>query len=235
MNTTTLVDRTYQKLGIGQRTFWTEIECVDNGLNPAQRLLCLLKPDLVTVRTVITQEVDDTLIDLRVKVPRSFRMQRITLGDVSLTASGPVPTQGRMGDLRRISLASLRQQRDWMTRFAPTPSHWYTHGLTLIGLWPRNSRQVTLTLTHAALPAPLTWSVPTQEPDLPTQWHPVIADLAAPMLLLKEGSPVESKIAIEQMEAIIQTEPLRQLLKQMRAEQYREKAMQAREPASAER
>ena len=225
MTTEELVDRTYQRLGIGQDVFWTRFECVENGLNPAQRLLCLLKPDLVTVRTVITQEVDDTLIDLRVKVPRSFRLQRITLGDVSLTASGPVPTQGRMGDLRRISLASLRQQRDWMTRFAPTPTHWYTHGLTLIGLWPRNSRQVTLTLTHAALPAPLTWSVPTQEPDLPTQWHPVIADLAAPLMLLKEGSPTESEIAIKQMEAIIQTEPLRQLLKQMQADKYREKAL----------
>ena len=234
MTTDELVTRTYGHLGIGQSVYWPQDEVVSNGLNPAQRLLCLLKPDLVTVRTVITQEVDDTLIDLRVKVPRSFRLQRITLGDVSLTASGPVATQGRMGDLRRISLASLRQQRDWMTRFAPVSTHWYTHGLTLIGLWPRNSRQVTLTLTHAALPAPLTWSVPTQEPDLPTQWHPVIADLAAPTLMLKEGQ-TEVEIALKAMEAIIQTEPVRQLLKQMQAEKYREQAMQARESASAER
>ena len=198
-----------------------------NGLNPAQRMLCLLKPELNTPCTLITQGIDEPIIDLRVKAPRCFRMQRIVLGDVTLIPPKPIPTQGRLGDLRKISLASLRGQRDWMTRFAPTPTHWYTHGLSLIGLWPRNTRVVTLTLVYAAVPTALSWSVPTQEPDLPVQWHPVIADLAANVLMLKEGV-AEAKQAIAQMETILKAEPLRQLLKQMRADTYREKAMAAK-------
>ena len=224
MQTADLVTRTYQHLGIGQAVFWPQDEVVTNGLNPAQRMLCLLKPDLVTLRTLVTQGIDEPLIDLRLKAPKAWRMQRIVLGDVTLTPPKPLPTQGRLGDLRKISLASLRGQRDWMTRFAPTPSHWYTHGLHLIGLWPRNQRSVTLTLVYAAVPTALSWSVPTQEPDLPTQWHPVIADLAANVLVLKEGKG-ESAQAIAQMAAVLKTEPLRQLLKQMRAEQYRKQAL----------
>jgi hypothetical protein len=224
VNTQQLADRTLQHLGIGGSVYWPFPEVVDNGLNPAQRLLCLLKPDLVTLRTLVTQNVDEPLIDLRVKAPKAWRLQRVVLGDVTLTPPAPVPTQGRLGDLRKVSLASLRGQRDWMTRFAPTPTHWYTHGLSLIGTWPRNTRSVTLTLVYAAVPTALSWSVLTQEPDLPTQWHPVISDLAANFLMLKEGRG-ECQQAIQQMENIVKAEPLRQLLKQMRAEQYREQAI----------
>lgn len=88
MNTTTLVDRTYQHLGIGQRVFWTEPEVVDNGLNPAQRLLCLLRPDLVTLRTLVGQGIDASVIDLRTHAPKAWRMQRIVLGDVP-ASDGP--------------------------------------------------------------------------------------------------------------------------------------------------
>jgi len=230
MNTQELVDRTYQKLGIGQRVFWTESETVDNGLNPAQRLLCLLRPDLYTRRTLIQRGVDEPLIDLRSAAPSAWRPQRIALGDVTLTPPVPVPTQGRLGDLRKISLASLRGQRDWMTRLAPTPTHWYTHGLSLIGTWPRHTQPVTLTLVYAAVPTALSWSVLTQEPDLPTQWHPVLSDLAANLLMLKEGKG-ECQQAVQQMETILKVEPLRQLLKQMRAEQYREQAIAAKASA----
>ena len=90
------------------------------------------------------------------------------------------------------------------------------------------------TLVYAAVPTALTWSVPAQAPDLPTQWHPVIAALAAQLLMLKEGKG-KCQQAMAQMEKIIQAEPLRRLLKQIRAEQYRERAIQAREAATAER
>jgi hypothetical protein len=135
-----------------------------------------------------------------------------------------------MGDLRRVSLASLRGQRHWMTVFAPVPTQWYTHGLTLIGLYPRNLRQVTLTLTYAALPTPLSWAVQAQIPDLPVPWHPVIADLAAPLLQLKEGRG-ETESAVQKMDRIVQAEPFTTLLKQMRAERYREQALAAKASA----
>jgi hypothetical protein len=224
MNTQELVQRTYEHLGIGQAVFWPESEVVTNGLNPAQRLLCLLKPDLYTLRTLIQRGVDDPVIDLRSAAPSAWRPQRVVLGDVTLVPPKPIPTQGRLGDLRKISLASLRGQRDWMTRLAPAPTHWYTHGFSLIGLWPRNSQPLTLTLVYAALPPALSWSQPTQQADLPVQWHPVIADLAAPLMQIKEGRG-ECQQAIQQMEALLKIEPLRQLLKQMQAEKYRERAL----------
>ena len=90
------------------------------------------------------------------------------------------------------------------------------------------------TLGYTAVPTALTWNVPAQEPDLPTQWHPVIAALAAQLLMLKEGRG-ECQQAMAQMEKIFQAEPLRRLLKQIRAEQYRERAIQARKAATAER
>ena len=232
MNTQELVTRTYAHLGIGQAVFWPEVECVDNGLNPGQRLLCLIKPDLVTLRTLVTLAVDTPLMDLRTVAPKAWRVQRVTLGDVSLVPPRPIPTQGRLGDLRKISLAALRGQRDWLTRLAPTPTHWYTHGLHLLGLWPRNTRATTLTLTYAAVPTALSWSVLTQEPDVPTQWHPVIPDLAAALLMMKEGK-TECTIAIQSMQKILQVEPLRRLLKQMAADTYRERAMQTRAMATA--
>jgi len=224
VDTQTLVERTYGRLGIGKEVFWPFPEVVENGLNPAQRILCLLKPDLYTLRTLAPRGVDDPVIDLRSAAPSAWRMQRIALGNITLVPPKPVPTQGRLGDLRKISLTSLRGQRDWMTRLAPRPSHWYTHGLHLIGTWPRATQPVTLTLVYAAMPPALAWSAPTQEAALPVQWHPVIADLAANLLMLKEGKG-ECQQAIAQMETLVKAEPLRQLLKQMRAEQYREQAL----------
>jgi hypothetical protein len=231
MTTQELLDRTLQHLGIGQSTFWPSSELVTNCLNPAMRLVCLLKPDLLTLRTTVTQDIDAVLLDLRVVTPRLWRLQRLTLGDVTLTTP-PTPSQGRLGDLRRISLTALRGQKDWFARQGPVPTHYYLHGLTLLGTWPRARRAVTLTFTYAALPVPLDVADLTREPDLPAQWHPLISDVAAALAVLKEGTS-ESQQGVQQLSQLVGEEPFKQLLKSFRAERYRQQAAAPQETASA--
>ena len=74
MNTQVLAERTLQHLGIFYSTFCPLDEVVENGLNQAQRLLCLLRPDLVTLRTLVGQGIDAPVIDLRTHAPKAWRM-----------------------------------------------------------------------------------------------------------------------------------------------------------------
>jgi hypothetical protein len=219
MDAGALLQRVYDGLGPPATVFWTPEEIFLNGLNPAQRLLVLLKPMLLTQRVPVSLVADEVFIDLRVVAPRAMRIQRVALGDV--TTEEPVLTQGREGDLRHTTLATLRGQRDWFRLRRGFPTHWYTHGLYWVCPWPRSTQALTMTLVFSAMPTPLEVVVPSQIPDLPVQFHPVIADVAIELLRCKEGAG-EIEQAIDGLGKILGDEPFKQLKKTLRAIRYKQ-------------
>ena len=64
MNASDLQTRTWEALG-NNFVFYTPAELFSNGINPAQRLLVLLKPDLLTRRVTIPLLAGDLFYDLR--------------------------------------------------------------------------------------------------------------------------------------------------------------------------
>ena len=230
MQTTALLARIYEHLGEGATTFWTPEEVVVNGLNPAQRLLALLQPTLCTTRTLVTLPPDTLVLDIRPLTPRSWRTQRVVLGDVR--TEDPLLSAGRVGDLRRTTLSALRGQPEWMQARQALPSHWYAHGLHLLGIWPRVAQALVLTLVDSALPTPLSHTQPTQEPEIVPAFHPILADVGAELMRLKEGQ-TEVTLAVTRMQALLGAEPFAALLKTLKATQARAAAL-ARRSATQE-
>jgi hypothetical protein len=225
MTTQELLTRVYDQIGLGGSTFWPAAEVVANGLSPAMRLLIGWKPSLLIQRALVTLAVDQAFIDLRTAAPRQIRMQRVCLGDVR--TEDPVLSQGREGDLRQTSLAALRGHREWFQVRRAVPSHWYTHGLDVLGIYPRVLSSTLLTLVYSADPTPLSASDLSREPEISEQYHPVIADVATCLLQAKEGAG-EVEHAMQRLQNIMQVEPLKALQKTLRAQGYREQAMTAR-------
>jgi hypothetical protein len=229
MNTADLLARIYGHLGEGAETFWPAEELVVNALNPAQRLLVLLRPALCTTRTLLTVPPDTLVLDLRQVAAQTWRPQRVALGDVR--TEDPVLSAGRVGDLRRITLRALRGQPDWMGVRQALPSHWYMHGAHLLGIWPRVAQPVLLTLVSAALPTPLSAQTPAQVPDVLPTFHPLIADVAAELARLKEGQ-TEVQLALTRLQALLGDEPFAGMVKDLTSQQARAAAI-ARRTATA--
>jgi hypothetical protein len=154
-----------------------------------------------------------------VQAPRCTRVQRVVLGDV--TGDDPVLTQGRSGELRRTSLASLRSQRDWFRQKRYAPSHWYPHGLYWLACWPRATQAITLTLIYRTTPLPLVLEAPTQVPDFASPFHPLISDIAVHLLRCKEGAG-DVTMAMEGLSKILGEENFQGVQKQMQAEAKRQ-------------
>ena len=218
MTTAELIERVLDQLNRNV-IFYPQAEIVTNGINPALRLLCLLKPTLLTKRAVVSLQPEEVFLDLRVLAPRSFRIQRVAIGDISNDI--PVASQGRSGDLRRTSLAALRGQRDWFSKKKAFPETYYTHGLLWLGLHPRFTQALTVSLVFSALPQPLAVEQPTGEPETPRQWDSVLSDIATCILEAKEGSGEVEK-AMERLSKILGDEPFKQLLKILKAERLKQ-------------
>jgi hypothetical protein len=212
-----LIERVYSQLD-DNRVYYLPSEVVDQ-LNVAQRMLVLLKPDLLTRRTAVSLVADEVFIDLRVQAPRCTRVQRVVLGDVS--GDDPILTQGKTGELRRHSLTSLRSQRDWFRVRKPVASHWYPHGLYWVCTWPRATQAITVTVIYRTTPMPLALAVPTQVPDMAAPFHPLISDIAAQLCRCKEGAN-DVEQAIEGLSKILGEENFQGVRKQMQAEARRQ-------------
>lgn len=219
MTTFELLQRTYAILNSNE-AFWLPDEVLMNGLNAAQRLLAVLNPSLLVQRTVLSLVAHEVLLDLRTLAPRAWRVERVTLGDATQTTV--VPTFGQRGDLRKTTLAALRSHRDWFKRTAAVPHAWYVHGMTWIGLYPRQTQALTVTLVYSAIPMELLLSEPDREPELPHTWHPVLPEVASSILQMKEGMGPEIEQAVARLQGVLGTEPLARLQKQLLAEQRRQ-------------
>jgi hypothetical protein len=228
VDTAALLQRTRDHLGASGNVFWTADNIVTNGLNLAQRLLVLVNPGLLVQRTLVVVAGDTPLLDLRAVAPTMLSLQRVALGD--LTQTPPVPAYGQVGDLRKTTLQSLRTQRFWWQQRAPVPTHWFAHGLHLVGLWPRVREDAVvpmglpLTLIGSTVPTPLSASALTQVPDLAAPWHPLLADVAAAVMALAEGAGT-CEMAVQQLALLLGLEPqVAPLMKALRALSYRRQA-----------
>jgi len=136
-----------------------------------------------------------------------------------------------VGDLRKTTLATLRSHHDWFHTRALAPSCWYPHGMQTVCTWPRATIDLTATLVYSTIPTPLVLEAPTQVPDFPAQWHPLLADLGAELVRGLEGSGVCEE-AVQNLAKLIGDEPLlTPLLKAVRAQQYRQQAQQGKASA----
>src|SRR5262245_44287175 len=126
MTTDELWNRVWQRLDPGASLFFPPAVVVNLGRNLVQRLLVLQKPSLLVRRVHVDLVPDQTPIDLREVAPRAYQVQRVALGDVTMGI--PAQPQGRVGDLRRTTLTTLRAQRDWARQRTTLPSHYYMHG-----------------------------------------------------------------------------------------------------------
>jgi hypothetical protein len=185
MNLGDLIQRTSLKLG-EQTTFYPEAEMVASGINPAQRLLCLAYPLLLQKRVLLAINPDQVFTDLRQVTPTIRKVNRVVLGDTTVPAGAAVPTTGQFVRLLPTTLARLAGRNNWMEQAGITVYYWM-HGTFWLGLWKRPMTNLTVTVLYDAIPAPML--ALTDTPDITLTYHPLIADIAAGLLLCKEGMP----------------------------------------------
>lgn len=195
MNTAQLVQLVSLKLG-EQTAFYPTEEIVRGGLNPAQRLLCLVYPQLLTQRFVYTVFTEVPFIDLRTLRDssnnlvgnRMRRVKRVLLGDISGDAPLLSTTTDEFTRLRPVSIQSLASQRDWMTQRGEVRKYWMW-GDVWLGIYKRPVVDTTITIIFDAIPVQLSVDDLTASPSIDEVYHAVIAEIATGLLLLKEGSP----------------------------------------------
>jgi hypothetical protein len=183
------------KLG-EQSTFYTPSEIVAQGINPAQRLLCLAFPSLNYARSAITVTADQPFIDLRTlldanSVPvgnRFRRVRRIALGDVTDDIANASATTGELRELHASAVKRLAARNNWLSQHGEVRKYWLW-GRFWLGLYKRPIDSTTITVVYSAAPAPLVLEVPGGVPDIPAVYHATIADVATGLLLIKEGDP----------------------------------------------
>ncbi len=195
MNLGALVTLVEQKLG-SQTTFYTDAEIVDHGINPAQRLICLTYPMLNYVRTTVAVTTDQPIIDLRELLDGSLNIignrfrhvRRVSLGNVTDNLSTPTAATGELQKLEQTTVKRLAGRNDWFALHGEVRKYWMW-GQYFLGVYKRPIAATTLTIIYSAAPAPLALAAPTGIPDIPAVYHPVIAEIATGLLIMKEGAP----------------------------------------------
>lgn len=184
-----------QKLG-SQTTFYTDAEIVVNGINPAQRLMCLAYPPLNYIRTALTVTADQAFIDLRTLLDGSsaiignrFRsIRRVVLGTVTDDVATVTAATGELQKLEYATIKKLAGRNDWMSMHGLVRKYWLW-GPYWLGLYQRPVASTTITIVYTAAPAPLVIGSLAALPDIPAVYHPVIAEIATGLLIMKEGNP----------------------------------------------
>lgn len=182
------------KLG-DQSIFYPAAEMDRSGINPAQRLLCLVYPGLLWQRAMLTVSADVPFIDLRtlqdasgLTIGNRLRMvRRVVLGDVMTGTPTPnIPTD-ELKELRPISLQALQARtRAWMRDKGQVDYYWQ-YGPYWLGLYKRPIGETTITVIFDAAPTPMLNDE--DVPQVQEVYHRTIADIAAGILAIKEGEP----------------------------------------------
>lgn len=173
------------KLG-EQSLFYPPEEVLRQGLNPAQRLLCLVYPRLLLSRLTTTVDADLPFLDLRTVSTSIRKIERVFLGDVTGESSIANVATGEAHELTETTVMKLSSQRNWLAQKG-TIEHYWLWGPHWLGLFRRPIATTTITLIFKATPTPLVFEVPTGVPDVAAVYHPVLAEIATGLLLLKEG------------------------------------------------
>lgn len=195
MNTAQLIQYTSLKLG-EQNAFYPSEEIVVSGLNPAQRLLCLAHPRVLVQRLVFTVGTEQPFIDLRRIQDSSGNVvgnhirtiQRVLLGDVTTDPATSSTTTGELSRLRSSTLAALVAQKNWLRQRGEIRRYWQW-GKVWFGVYKRPVVDTTITLIYEAIPTVLSINDLTASPSVQDVYHTTIAEVAAGLLLVKEGAP----------------------------------------------
>ena len=190
-----IIQLVHLKLG-EQHTFYPQSEIVVQGINPAQRLLCLAYPTLNYVRTTVDVTADQAFIDLRTLPDASgniignrFRsIRRVVLGNVTDDVSVISASTGELREIHHSSVKRLAGRNNWLSLHGEVRKYWLW-GQYWLGLHKRPIDTTTITVVYAAAPTPLVLEVPTAVPDIPAVYHAIIAEVATGLLLMKEGDP----------------------------------------------
>ena len=180
-----LLQRIWDHLG-GNTTFYVEEEVIVNGINPAMRLLCLLKPELLSQRVLVTISAEQSFVDMRESAPRHWILRRVVLGDIT-GATATKSAYGEFVDLPYMSLDQLSAHTDWFRRRGPIQGY-YRHGRFHLGVYKRPEADRSITLIFRAVPTAFTTDTMGNSPAFADVWHPLVGDVAAALLLLKEGN-----------------------------------------------
>jgi hypothetical protein len=199
---------------VENRALYPTEEALLNGVNPAMRLLCLMDHMLHTERVAVSLAARRLTVDLRQVAARSHRVLRVLLGDA--TADTPALTLGQFAPLLPITRERLAcLYPDWL-RTVGVPSRWFLLGRHFVCVWPRPMAPVTLTLVCATVPPAAALATLASSPALDESQHAVIADLATPLLLYKEGAG-EADRAVQQLRMRLGAEPFTEAAKRLRS------------------
>jgi hypothetical protein len=202
------------KLG-DQSRFYGAAEIDRSGVNPAQRLLCLYYPALLRQRATLTVNADVPFIDARTLQDaggntignRLRTIRRVVLGNVMADAPVRNAATDELKELRPITVPALiSRTRDWLKDKGRVDYYW-TYGPYWLGLYKRPLGETTVTVVFDAAPAPLL-----QDSDVPQvqeAYHRVIADIAAGILMTKEGEP-QGTLGVNKVQAALGSVPRRQ-------------------------
>src|SRR5262245_54457480 len=188
MNLGELRTRVHLELG-EQTTFYTDAEVLDVGLNPAQRLLCLAYPLLLQKRAILLLSPDNVWSDLRQLTPTVRRLNRVVLGDVRIEPT-QVPATGELRRLLPTHLSRLAGYPNWLMHQGQTRL-WWTFGPFWFGVYARPMVDIQVTLLYDAMPTPMV--LPSDLPDVSAIYHNLLVDIAAGLLLMKEGTPESTR------------------------------------------
>lgn len=182
------------KLG-EQSPFYSLEEITRSGINPAQRLLCLVYPLLLNQRATVTVDVDLPFIDLRqvadasgvILGNRIRKINRVVMGNVRGDAPIHNAVTHELFELRETTVGALsKRANDWMSHRGLI-RHYWKWGTYWIGLYKRPITATTITIIYDAVPVQLVNDG--DDPQTQNVYHRTIAEIATGLLLMKEGSP----------------------------------------------
>jgi len=203
MTVAELADFVAEQLG-GNHELYPRADIILNGLNPAIRLLCILQPALYTVRALVSMVAEQAFIDLRDLPQGIVTPSRLVLGDVR-TQDVALPASGVVQRLDRAVLSQVMTRRAWW-RTTGVPRWWYRLGAYLIGVFPRPVYANTVTVIGSGYPV---LDVDELEAEVPLSEgiQPLIADIAMPYLLLREGGE-KTQNAVSRLQELLTQEGL---------------------------
>ena len=211
MQVAALAQRVYERLG-REDVLYPQAEVLANGLTPAQNLLCLLEPTSYIERYVATLNIHAAILDLRSVAPRAHTILRCVLGEIPADVASF--TQGEYHPIHPTTRAQLAWRRNWW-QHTGTPDRYWRLGRHMIGFYRRPIVAVSVTLVTGSIPPALTVDDLDDEPRLDPIQHPLMADVAAQLLLIKEGAG-EAERAMTMLGQLLGVEDLTAVAKVLR-------------------
>ena len=207
MSLAELVDLIRQRLGQGTAFYPTAL--LVTFCQYAQNLLALQASCTVRQRAAYTLEAGELLIDLRALVPRYLHLRRVELGDTRTQEASRA--LGRVQPLFRTTLQSLAARGRWFETLG-VPRQYFRQGRTLLGVYPRPSATTTITVLTTSLPTPFSMADLAQESEIQASNHPLIADVATGLLLIREGT-LESAKGLQMLQSVLSDQQMAAMTK----------------------